>query len=501
LIAAPERERRGLPIPLALFGLALLIRLGYLLVWRFDGLYGQDAYAYFNQALAIRENLPRGQLPPQNFFWPNGYPAMVALTMLAVGKSALAAQLVSLLSGAALAPLLYWLGGALFADRWAGILAGLIVAVASQPIVSSLVAMADMAALFWATLAAALLVRADRAGRPARWLAGMGAALALAVISRWLYVVLAPAFGLYALGQVRRGRYPWPWLALPVVSGLLIVVPQIWLSLGRPEGLAHSWLLGWRPANALRSSFTTVDGAASYPLPNGLFYAQPLVHPSYIFPPLGLAALWGALRLWRARAWPALILLLGWSGLAYLFLAGIPYQNFRFSLTLYPPLVLLAGAGTSDLARRVRPAALARAAVGLSLAAMLVWSVRPVGRFLDVQGRDKRSASLIERQLPPGAPVVAFGLTLTLRHYTRLDIHELFYLDEADLAALLGCERTLYVVVDPANIAGQWRGSALERSYEWLRANATMTELADPAPYTLFRADARAPEVRPCASP
>ena len=150
----------------------------------------------------------------------------------------------------------------------------------------------------------------------------------------------------------------------------------------------------------------------------------------------------------------------------------------------------------------MRPVALARAAVGLSLAGMLVWSMRPVGRFLDVQARDKRSAQMIERQLPPGAPVVAFGLTLTLRHYTRLDIHELFYLDEADLAALLGCQRTLYVVVDPANIAGQWRGSALERSYEWLRANATVTELARPAPYTLLRADARATkEERPCASP
>ncbi len=488
-------------IPLSLFGAALLIRLAYLLVWRFDGLYGQDAYAYLDQALAIRANLPRGQLPPRDFFWPNGYPAVVALLLLVVGKSALAAQLVSLIGGAALAPLLYWLGSWLFADRASGILAGLIVATASQPIVSSLVAMADMAALGWATLAAALLVRADRATHPGRWLAGAGAALALAVISRWIYIVLVPAFGLYALAQVWRGRYAWWVLGLPILSGLLIIVPQIGLSLGRPEGLAHSWLLGWRPLNALRSSFVTIDGVGRYRLPNGLFYAQPLGHPSYLFPWFGLTALWGIRQLWRARAWPGLTLLLGWSGLAYGFLAGIPYQNFRFSLTLYPPLVLLAAVGASDLARRARPAGLVRAVTALSLAGMLIWSTRPVGRFLDTQTQDKRSARLIERQLPPGAPVVAFGLTLTLRHSTQLEVHELFYLSESDLAALLGCKRTLYVVVDPANLASQWRGSALERSYTWLGANASLTKLADLAPYTLFRAEAGGREERQCGSP
>ena len=39
------------------------------------------------------------------------------------------------------------------------------------------------------------------------------------------------------------------------------------------------------------------------------------------------------------KDWGPLILLLGWGGLVYLFLAGIPFQNFRFGLTLYPPFV------------------------------------------------------------------------------------------------------------------------------------------------------------------
>ena len=55
-----------------LFLLALLIRLAVIVHWRFDGLYGQDAFAYFQQAVAIAERLPHGPLPSTGFFWPEG---------------------------------------------------------------------------------------------------------------------------------------------------------------------------------------------------------------------------------------------------------------------------------------------------------------------------------------------------------------------------------------------------------------------------------------------
>jgi hypothetical protein len=53
-------------------------------VTQFDGLYGQDAFAYFQYALSLREAIGAGELPPP-FFWPLGYPALVALTSLLTG--------------------------------------------------------------------------------------------------------------------------------------------------------------------------------------------------------------------------------------------------------------------------------------------------------------------------------------------------------------------------------------------------------------------------------
>src|SRR5712692_6800389 len=70
----------------------------------FDGLYGQDAYAYFDYATAsVRQSIVHlAALEP--FFWPPGYPLLVALVSFAVGPSPIAGQLVSLLMGALVTP-------------------------------------------------------------------------------------------------------------------------------------------------------------------------------------------------------------------------------------------------------------------------------------------------------------------------------------------------------------------------------------------------------------
>src|SRR5438132_25197 len=58
----------------------------------FDGLYGQDAYAYFDYATASVRQSIQHFTRLEAFFWPPGYPLLVALTSLVVGPSALAGQ-------------------------------------------------------------------------------------------------------------------------------------------------------------------------------------------------------------------------------------------------------------------------------------------------------------------------------------------------------------------------------------------------------------------------
>ncbi|MBE7553537.1 MAG: hypothetical protein HS126_20900 [Anaerolineales bacterium] len=506
-----------------LFLIALAIRTGVILFWQFDGLYGQDAYAYLQQALAITQNLPQGRPPPLDFFWPNGYPLLIAFFTLFVGQTTWAGQMPALLSGAALSPLVFLLYENLFSDPVkinsnliirsdsGGLWTGLIVAFAGQPILSSVVVMADMPALFWATLAAWLVVRAvhlppSKKFSPALLFFTAGAALALAIISRWLYILIAPALGLYAIFNYRSIQRGWkavlvlpPKLWVPVLmavlSGSIILAPQLWLSLNKPEGLAHSWLLGWNPANFFRREFENIDGHFVYQLPNWIFYAQPAGHPAYIFPLLGLASAWGVWRLGRARQWGPLILLLGWTAPVYLFLAGIPYQNFRFGLTLYLPLVLLTGFGLAEFFSRnnvdaplpVFREVILKIAITLSLAGMLAWAYPMLDSFLTVQNRSKIIARQVEQTLPPEASLITFGLTLTVQHYTRLNALEFFFLDQTSLKTLAESSDALYLLLDLPGIETQWRGKTPQINYQWLKENRNLIKIGEFPPYTLFK--------------
>ncbi|GAB4452341.1 MAG: hypothetical protein Kow0031_34740 [Anaerolineae bacterium] len=478
--------------PPALFALALLPRLAAALFWHTDGLYGQDAYAYFEQAAALARRLPAG-LPPPQFHWPNGFPLLAALLMPLTGVSPLAGQLVALLSGALLSPLLYLLCRDLFPGEprghIAGLIAGLSVAVAGQPLLSSIVVMADMPALMWLTLAAWLTVRSARPRpQPALTFLAAGAAAGLAVITRWVYLLALPALVAFSLLAVGRRRLRWWQPPLAALSGALVGLPQLWLSLQRPDTLlGHMWLMSWQPAHFWQRQFENPDGQFSYALPNALFYAQPGGHPAFLFPLLGLMALWGSWQLWRSRRFDALLLLLGWVGPVYLFLAGIPYQNLRFGLSLLPPLAALAGIGLADVWPQSRRRPLVPALAALSLAAMLLWAIPMLNGFFSTQQRSKDIARQTLAAVPPDAALLAFDITLTLRHATHLPVLELYYQTPDTLADLTGAQSPLYLLVNEANINHQWQGKAPQQNLRWLQNNAALTFIEQFPPFTLYK--------------
>jgi hypothetical protein len=234
-----------------------------------------------------------------------------------------------------------------------------------------------------------------------------------------------------------------------------------------------------------------------------IFYAQPAGHPAYIFPVLGLASLWATWRLWQAKQWGPLILLLGWAMPVYIFLAGISFQNFRFGLTLYLPLVILTGYGLSDLLGReigrgspllraegplwVRSSTVLKTLIILSLLGMLAWAYPMLHNFLTAQNQSKIIAAQVEQTLSPEATLITFGLTLTLQHYTQLHTLELFYLDEPALKRLTESSTPLYLLLDLPSIERQWPGKKPQINYQWLKEHTALSEIGSFPPYVLFQ--------------
>src|SRR5437868_2731714 len=174
-------RHRGLLWPDVLVGLLLALPAGAIAISRgFDGLYGQDPYAYFDYAtVSLRQSILH-LAPLEPFFWPPGYPLLVSLLSIAIGPTPLAGQLISLIMGASVPVLTALLVRELWPDDAAlAVLAGVLVAVCGQLWQSSIVVMADTTGLALATFGAWSLVRYARNGR-ARWLLFASAAMAYA---------------------------------------------------------------------------------------------------------------------------------------------------------------------------------------------------------------------------------------------------------------------------------------------------------------------------------
>jgi len=204
------RHRDALNVT-GLFLFALALRAVLANVTQFDGLYGQDAFAYYDYARRLLDSTSRLHMPAP-FVWPLGYPALGALAFLAAGILPQGGLWVSIITGALVAPLVYLLtrevSGAMLgvraadepasAERGSALVAGLVAAVSGQLLQSSIVLMADAAATFWATLSALALLRYVR-DRQLRWWLTAALSLMLAAFTRWIFGALLVPWALVFL--------------------------------------------------------------------------------------------------------------------------------------------------------------------------------------------------------------------------------------------------------------------------------------------------------------
>ncbi len=471
----------------------------------FDGLYGQDAYAYFDYATtSVRRSIEHLAPAPETFFWPPGYPILVALASLVMGPSPLAGQVVSLAMGALVPVFTALLVRELWPDEIRlALLSGALVALCGQLWQSSIVVMADTTGLALAAAAAWALARYARNGTLA-WLILAAAAIAYATLARWIYGLVGLPFGTYALWTMLPRGPKWTTVhalaALAVAAAILvpIVGPPLLGLLSHPAAPAsfagNFQVYSWSPLNAFARDFFTADGHLSYAQPNGVYYALAPANLAFFGPLLApwiVVGLWAAFREWRR---PTLVLIVGWAAMVYAFHAGAPWQNFRFSLAYLPPLAILVAAGLRWAWVHVNRRSL-RALVGawaaLGLLSMAIGGVRLVQGFVDRKADDLALVHWVETQTPPSARLFSFGPTLTFRHYASYPTIDLYDVTPADLAAELTTPAPTFVLLDEANVEQQWLGQAPYANFQWLKDGPGLVRIGDQGSYALFRVGAQ----------
>jgi hypothetical protein len=426
-----------------------------------------------------------------------------------------------MVGGALIAPLVYLLAREVRPSaRFGPFVAGLLAATAAQLMISSLSIMSDAAGLAWLTFSAWAMLRYQRS-LELRWLALAAFALSWAVLCRWALALAVFPWGLSTLVAWRMAAFPLRRViaaaATAVIVGGVILGSQFVFSLGEEE-LPHTGdlqVVGWNPANAFKSTLSNSDGIFYYERPVGIYYALPVVHPAFVFPffaPFLLFSLlplaageerlkpslrtgrgWLAAGLQTLRREPAFVLLLGWPLTVYLFLAGIAWQNPRFSLAFFPPLLVSVGLGIEwvwqQLDSKWRPFLIIWCALGLL--GSLAWMGRDVRNFTQVKDANVAAVWWTEAQAEPEATAVTFGLTLIMNHYTSLNGLDIYTLNEADLANLLANDSPFYLLLDVANVEQQWQDKSPQLNYQWLQERAELREIGRFNNYTLFEVKRR----------
>lgn len=314
--------------------LTLLFGAAFCMITGFNGLYGQDSHEYYRYTQRWVSYF-QGGTAPGDYFWPLNYPLYGAVIGLLI-DTRVALQMISMISLAGSIYLICAISQNIYGQPvcrpiWIFLLAGL------SPffLLHGLYIMSDMFGAFWCLSAfyLALLYKTKNDWR----LAGLSVfAMSSAVMTRYAAALLLLPVAIMLLSHVVRRRDVRSLMAM--VAGLIALLPHFVVRSAAPQAfLGHSWLQEWSIVHFFQSQFTTVDGFAGYRFPNlvyafGLFY-----YPGFLFAGILLIA-FVRKHEWWTRDWQ--IIAIG-VGFYCLFLAGIPFQNYRFLIIAFPFAVIL----------------------------------------------------------------------------------------------------------------------------------------------------------------
>ncbi|MEO6351445.1 MAG: hypothetical protein ABIP53_12405 [Candidatus Limnocylindrales bacterium] len=476
----------------------------------FDGLYGQDAFAYVDYALGpLTAALSARQMPP-DFFWPPAFPLLIAgLGGLGLGDGA--GQLIALACGCALPFLVVMVGRQLPAlgasERMrdlTALLAGLVTAVSGHLWQSSIVAMADTMGAAFATVGA---WAALRFARTTSWpfVAVGAAAFAIAIQARWMYGLVAlplvalTLWHIYRAARVGQRRTALASVVAGSLTALLVLAPTglpivVALVNGQTPPFSGNFAVySWNPLGALSTSFDTADGRLSYALPTGLFYLLQPIQP-YWLGAIGLLLFPGARTILRKPS-PGGLALLIWPLLVFGFHLGGAYQNTRFFLAALAPAVLIAAIGaTSTFAYlrdrglslgRFRLATLFAAALAAAIAFNAAYGLRFTGSFVDREVADVASIRELAAKVESDGRLIALGATTVLLHDGR-DAVELYRLEPESARELVLDDRPDYLLVDSSAVTGQFASLAAGRTFAALSAEPGIRPVATSGIWTLY---------------
>ena len=488
-------------LAVGLFVVSALLRIGAIWFWDFDGLYGQDAYAYYENAKVLYIAFPDFEQALKEYWpvgtaHPIGYSGVMAISFAFTGVTPLSGQLISLLAGSLLAPLLFLLAVKLLAlegrneseSLKPALMAGLISSVSGVLVRSSIAVMSDALGLSLAVLAVWLALEYGQKRR-LLIIMSLAAVTSMMMMVRFVYAAVALTILLYLYSLIRRGQKVLPLhISLGLAFVIIILLPQLLVNFRNLQAVIREGPIGnWSLSNLIGLHFETASGRQSYMLPNFLFYLAPVVYPPY-FSPITFPALVAGVFVNLRRGYGTTLLLLGsWFMLVYLALIGSPLQNLRHAESYFPALAILTGIGfDSILTRWINRRTFLISWAALGLLSMGISGFIYLDRFLEIKRAEDQVIRWVKTNCSTDTNVLAFEITPALRHYSDFEVEELFYQDTTIVKEVLHPNKTI-MVIDIKNIHTQWEGTGVFEVVRWIREHYSLTQIGVVNNYTVLR--------------
>jgi len=484
-----------------LFATALIIRIAFLLDSGFDGLYGQDAYAYLNWSENFRNEILSFNIPKKFFYWPVGYFLITSFVSLIIPLPMKTVALgVSIISGSLLAPAVYRLAKEISAvalgKESAEVIAlysGLIVCFSGTLIKSSVVIMSDALAVLLITCGIYYLIKYS-GDYSLPELVKAFIFLALAVMTRYAYALCIVLFlTVITTAYFRSGRSFEVIKAalISLTAGLIVSIPELYyminygISYFQYEGDNPTWASSWSILNFFRSSFVTFDGVKDYRFINSVYYLAPIFHPLYLSV-FGFTFLAGCMRLIKLRY--LMLIFTAWFLPFYFFLSGVPYQSLRYAIGYLPLFIIISATGLSSARlSSFKKNVFFVTGIVVLLAAAYIHFIK----FNQQKQTELEVAEYVRTNFNDRDMILSYDVTFAIEHYSAYDVTEFATCPLNDIKNITEANGTVYLILPIEKIRTQYKGFDMERKLDYLLANYKSEYKAVIYGYDVIKIDVR----------
>lgn len=479
-----------------LVSIALIFRVLLLLIFPFDGLYGQDSYAYLDWSKQFAAAIFHFQVPP-NFYWPIGYYFFTTIfSLLTLGDFTLAALLVSLISSSLCAGVVYRIALRLFENESAKLTiafaSGLIMCFSGAIMKSGLTIMSDAIGLLFLCSSIYFVLKYSSDKKLSAIIYAF-TFLSLGIVTRYAdsmiaLVIVGVLF--YDFFKSRKKSVDIKKITVACLVGLIIFLPQLYyiFNYGIPylqsEGSVKVWAESWSPINYFKKDFATLDGIQHYTFPNGLYFLSPLFHPLYLSA-FGFTFLFGLYFLVRKKLSVTLIILVSWIAVYYFYLAGNPFQSLRYTQSFFPAMAIISAFGLYSFKFKDK---IKKIFLYMALLTMISYGAIHSSGFVAQKNNDKEVVTWIDNNIPKSSLVFSFEITGTLNNYSKHKIEEFYLYDDSKLKEKIdSTSGEIYFVLPVEKLRTQWKTLPIERAFDYLISSYKLSEVSRINYYTILK--------------